>query len=83
MNYPMHDGTAKLLTTEEYFQNYPDLCSYQPFLDTVRNHGINSCKADVFSDFISGTLLIPEKKESVREGILPVLLSFQRPFGTN
>ena len=76
MNYPMHDGTAKLLTTEEYFQNYPDLCSYQPFLDTVRNHGINSCKADVFSDFISGTLLIPEKKNpSEKEFCLSYYLS--------
>ena len=51
MNYPMQDGIAKLLTTEEYFKMYSDLCPYQPFLDTVRNHGINSCKADVFSSF--------------------------------
>ena len=51
MNYPMQDGTAKLLTTEEYFKMYSDLCPYQPFLDTVRSHGINSCKAAVFSSF--------------------------------
>lgn len=62
MNYSMQDGSAELLTTEEYLNKYPDLCPYQPFLDTVRNHGINSCKADVFTDFISGTLLIPDKK---------------------
>lgn len=61
MKYSIQDGTVELLTTEDYLKKYPDLCPYQPFLDTVKNHGINSCKADVFSDFISGTLLIPDK----------------------
>lgn len=62
MKYSIQDGTVELLTTEDYLKKYLDLCPYQPFLDTVKNHGINSCKADVFSDFISGTLLIPNKK---------------------
>lgn len=63
MVYSIQNDTAELLTTEQYLTKYPSLCPYQPFVETVKSHGINSCKADIFSDFICGTLLIPDKKK--------------------
>ncbi|MBS7009497.1 magnesium transporter CorA family protein [Anaerostipes sp.] len=62
MVYSIQNSKAELLTTEEYLKKYPSLCPYLPFIETIKSHGINSCKADVFSDFICGTLLIPDKK---------------------
>lgn len=62
MVYSIQNNTVELLSTEQYLTKYPALCPYPPFIETIKSHGINSCKADVFSDFICGTLLIPDKK---------------------